>query len=86
MTRPAQLSRSKRDAEHALEVLLAGRASGSVATFSSVHVDAILLEIASEAAAEGFSDLGPIEAIASHDAAHATLVRGHSRCVAQRVR
>lgn len=72
VTRPAQLSRSKRDAEHALEVLLAGRASGSVATFSSVHVDAILLEIASEAAAEGFSDLGPIEAIASHDAAHAT--------------
>ncbi|MFE4502167.1 PucR family transcriptional regulator [Rhodococcus sp. NPDC056743] len=72
VTRPSQLSRSKRDAEHALEVLLAGRALGSVATFSSVHVDAILLAIASESAAEGFSDLGPIEAIASHDAAHST--------------
>ncbi|MGC0362323.1 hypothetical protein ABH922_000307 [Rhodococcus sp. 27YEA15] len=72
VTRPSQLTRSKRDAENALEVLLAGRAFGSVATFSSVHVDAILLEIASESAAEGFSVLGPIEEIARHDAEHAS--------------
>lgn len=73
MSRPEDLGRSRRDADHALDVLRTRRIDGCVATFRSVYVDALLLQVSRESAAEGFSLLGPLTAIARHDEEHSTV-------------
>ncbi|MCD2104040.1 helix-turn-helix domain-containing protein [Rhodococcus erythropolis] len=73
MSRPEDLGRSRRDADHALDILRTRRIEGCVATFRSVYVDALLLQVSRESAAEGFSLLGPLTAIARHDDEHSTV-------------
>lgn len=73
MSRPDDLGRSRRDADHALDILRTRRIEGCVATFRSVYVDALLLQVSRESAAEGFSLLGPLTAIARHDDEHSTV-------------
>ncbi|MDI9899794.1 helix-turn-helix domain-containing protein [Rhodococcus sp. IEGM 1409] len=73
MSRPEDLGRSRRDADHALDILRTRRIDGCVTTFRSVYVDALLLQVSRESAAEGFSLLGPLTAIARHDEEHSTV-------------
>lgn len=68
ITPPVPITRSRRDAERALEVLRSGRVPDRVAHFSDVYVDSLLIQLAGEAAADGFDPLQAIRSVAEQGA------------------
>lgn len=70
----AELPQSRRDAERALRVLLAGGEERRVATIDDVHFDALLLEFDELAAGRGPIPVGPLKRLHDYDAQHRTVL------------
>lgn len=78
VTHPLELVSSREDAERALEVVRAGRTMSRVATFNEVHLDALLLQIATDATGPGYS-AGGLETLSAVDVlAESDAIRGTS--------
>ncbi len=66
----AEVARSRADADRALRVLRAREASGTVAGYTSVHFESLLLQLSDLVQAEEQTPTGPYERLLAHDAEH----------------
>ncbi|GAA0829626.1 helix-turn-helix domain-containing protein [Streptosporangium amethystogenes subsp. fukuiense] len=66
----AEVARSRADADRALRVLRARKASGVVAGYTGVHFEALLLQLSDLVEAEEQVPTGPYERLVRHDAEH----------------
>jgi hypothetical protein len=70
--RPAELRRSRSDADRALRVLSSGRSPGRAALFSEVYIASLLHELTDRMAAEEILPDGPVVRLRAYDARHGT--------------
>ncbi|NRQ38284.1 helix-turn-helix domain-containing protein [Nonomuraea sp. NN258] len=70
--RPAELRKSRADADRALRVLHSGRVTRPAARLSDVWVAALLVDVADRVAAEDDPPAGPVTRLRAYDAEHGT--------------
>lgn len=70
--RPAELRRSRSDADRALRVLCSGRSPRRAALFSDVYIASLLDELTDRMAAEADLPDGPVVRLRAYDAKHKT--------------
>ncbi|NUP63511.1 MAG: helix-turn-helix domain-containing protein, partial [Nonomuraea sp.] len=70
--RPAELRRSRSDADRALRVLRSGRVDRHAARLSDVWAASLLLDVADRVAADDDLSTGPVTRLRAYDAEHST--------------
>lgn len=66
-----QLSLSRVDADRAVRVLRSQHAEAGVATIADAHIDALMLDLADHAAAQGYEQFGALSSLQEYDRLHA---------------